>query len=161
MLHCETQISKTKYIEICVVVSPKFQKRSALKFVKKLLGTIPHSGGYDVPRLVVGFIPAIVKNTSKYQTAKLLLLVFMIALISLSLVSCKKETKVEKETLVNVRVLSAEKKQIRPYIETTGTLKADEEVMVSSEVDGIVKKIKVEEGSAVGCRNSSGGNKSD
>jgi membrane fusion protein (multidrug efflux system) len=158
---------------ICFIVRLKFQKRSTLKFVsrsesqisetqcteicwtnypivKKLLGTIPHSGGYDVPRLVVGFIPAIVKNTSKYQTAKLLLLFFMIALISLSLVSCKKETKVEKETLVNVRVLSAEKKQIRPYIETTGTLKADEEVMVSSEVDGIVKKIKVEEGSAVG-----------
>jgi RND family efflux transporter MFP subunit len=66
------------------------------------------------------------------------------------LVSCKKEKKVEKENLVNVRVMLAEKKQIRPYIETTGTLKADEEVMVSSEVDGIVKKIKVEEGSAVG-----------
>ena len=92
----------------------------------------------------------IVKNTSRYQTAKLLLLVLMIALISTPLVSCKKEKKVEKETLVNVRVLPAEKKQIRPYIETTGTLKADEEVMVSSEVDGIVKKIKVEEGSAVG-----------
>ena len=74
----------------------------------------------------------------------------MIALISMPLVSCKKEKKVEKENLVNVRVLSAEKKQIRPYIETTGTLKADEEVTVSSEVDGIVKKIKVEEGSAVG-----------
>ncbi|MCK7507100.1 MAG: biotin/lipoyl-binding protein [Desulfobacterales bacterium] len=44
----------------------------------------------------------------------------------------------------------AEKKQVQPYIETTGTLKADEEVMVSSEVDGIVKKIKVEEGYTVG-----------
>lgn len=92
----------------------------------------------------------IVKNTSRYQTAKLLLLVLMTVLISLPLVSCKKEKKVVKETLVNVRVLSAEKKQIRPYIETTGTLKADEEATVSSEVDGIVKKIKVEEGSAVG-----------
>jgi len=79
----------------------------------------------------------------------LLLLVLMITLVTLPLVSCKKEKKVEKEILVNVRVLSAEKKQVRPYIETTGTLKADEEVIVSSEVDGIVKKIKVEEGSAV------------
>jgi membrane fusion protein (multidrug efflux system) len=91
-----------------------------------------------------------VNNTSRYQASKLLLLFLMIALIITPLVSCKKEKKVEKETLVNVRVLPAEKKQIRPYIETTGTLKADEEVMVSSEVDGIVKKIKVEEGSTVG-----------
>jgi membrane fusion protein (multidrug efflux system) len=131
---------------ICFIVRLKFQKRSTLKFVSR---TIPHSGGCDVSRLAVGFIPAIVKNTSRYQTAKLLLLVLMIALIGTPLVSCKKEKKVEKENLVNVRVLPAEKKQIRPYIETTGTLKADEEVMVSSEVDGIVKKIKVEEGSAV------------
>jgi len=90
-----------------------------------------------------------VKNISGCQMAKLLLLVLMITLITLPLVSCKKAKKVEKENLINVRVLSAEKKQIRPYIETTGTLKADEEVMVSSEVDGIVKKIKVDEGSAV------------
>jgi membrane fusion protein, multidrug efflux system len=62
----------------------------------------------------------------------------------------KDEQKAEPETLINVRVQSAEKKQIRPYIETTGTLKADEEVTVSSEVDGIVKSIKVEEGYPVG-----------
>jgi membrane fusion protein, multidrug efflux system len=74
----------------------------------------------------------------------------MMALISMPLVACKKEKKVEKETLVNVRVSPAVKKQVRPYIETTGTLKADEEVMISSEVDGIVKSVKVEEGSAVG-----------
>lgn len=92
----------------------------------------------------------IMKNTSMHRTAKLLLLILMMALIALPLVSCKKAKKVEKETLVNVRVLAAEKKQVRPYIETTGTLKADEEVTVSSEVDGIVKAIKVEEGSAVG-----------
>ncbi|HBI47378.1 MAG TPA: hypothetical protein DDX93_01445 [Smithella sp.] len=91
-----------------------------------------------------------IKKISRYQTAKLLFLVLMIALITLPLVSCKKEKKVEKEVLINVRVLPAAKKQIRPYIETTGTLKADEEVIVSSEVDGIVKSIKVDEGSAVG-----------
>ncbi len=92
----------------------------------------------------------IIKNTSMLQTLKLLLLIVMIALISTPLISCKKEKKVEKENLINVRVLSAEKKQVRPYIETTGTLKADEEVTVSSEVDGIVKNIKVEEGYPVG-----------
>jgi membrane fusion protein (multidrug efflux system) len=91
----------------------------------------------------------IVKNTSRYRTAKLLLLVLMIILISLPLVSCKKAKKVEKENLVNVRVLPAEKKKVQPYLETTGTLNADEEVTVSSEVDGIVRQLKVEEGSSV------------
>jgi len=90
------------------------------------------------------------KNISGSAVSKLLLFVLMITLISLPLVSCKKEKKVVKETLINVRVQSADKKQIRPYIETTGTLKADEEVTVSSEVDGIVKSIKVEEGYPVG-----------
>ena len=92
----------------------------------------------------------IIKEISGRGTAKLLFLILMMALISTPLISCTKEKKVEKENLVNVSVLSAEKKQIRPYIETTGTLKADEEVTVSSEVDGIVKSIKVEEGYPVG-----------
>ena len=91
----------------------------------------------------------IVKETSIYRTAKLLLLILMITLISFPLVSCKKGKKVEKENLVNVRVLPAEKKKVQPYLETTGTLNADEEVTVSSEVDGIIRQIKVEEGSLV------------
>jgi RND family efflux transporter MFP subunit len=91
----------------------------------------------------------IVKETSIYRTAKLLLLILMITLIAFPLVSCKKGKKVEKENLVNVRVLPAEKKKVQPYLETTGTLNADEEVTVSSEVDGIIRQIKVEEGSIV------------
>ena len=91
----------------------------------------------------------IVKETSIYRTAKLLLLILMITLIAFPLVSCKKAKKMEKENLVNVRVLPAEKKKVQPYLETTGTLNADEEVTVSSEVDGIIRQIKVEEGSLV------------
>ena len=90
------------------------------------------------------------KNISGHRTTRLLLLITMIVLIGMPIISCKKEKKVVKENLINVRVQPAEKKQIRPYIETTGTLKADEEVTVSSEVDGIVKSIKVEEGYAAG-----------
>jgi membrane fusion protein, multidrug efflux system len=90
-----------------------------------------------------------VKNIPRSGTIKLSFLILMIAVIAFPLVSCKKEKKAEKENLVNVRVLPAEKKQIRPYIETTGTLNADEEVTVSSEVDGIVRKIRVDEGSSV------------
>jgi membrane fusion protein, multidrug efflux system len=93
----------------------------------------------------------IIKKISGRGTAKLLLLILIMALISAPLISCKKEKKVAKETLINVRVQPAEKKKIRPYIETTGTLKADEEVIVSSEVDGIIKKITVDEGSRVGA----------
>ena len=89
------------------------------------------------------------KNTSRCRAAKLLLLVLMIVLISLPFVSCKKAKKLEKENLVNVRVLPAEMKKVQPYLETTGTLNADEEVTVSSEVDGIVRQLKVEEGSSV------------
>ncbi|KQC06043.1 MAG: hypothetical protein APR62_08615 [Smithella sp. SDB] len=92
----------------------------------------------------------VVRKTAVSRIGKLLLLFLIMTLIFIPLVSCKKEKKVEKETLINVRVQTAVKKQVRPYIETTGTLKADEEVMVSSEVDGIVKNIKVEEGYAVG-----------
>ena len=90
-----------------------------------------------------------IKRSSKGGLLKLLFLILLILFISVPLVSCKKEKKVEKENLINVRVAAAQEKIVRPYIETTGSLRADEEVMVSSEVDGIVKSIKVEEGSAV------------
>jgi membrane fusion protein (multidrug efflux system) len=99
----------------------------------------------NLKKLVCFFL----KNSKTHKTTKLLLFTLMIALVSVPLISCKKEKMVEKEKLVNVIVQPAVKKQIRPYIETTGTLMADEEVMVSSEVDGIVKSIRVEEGTAV------------
>jgi len=91
----------------------------------------------------------IIKNAFGFGAAKLLFLVLMTILLMMPLVSCKKEKKVIKEDLVNVSVYTAVTKKVRPYIETTGTLKADEEVLVSSEVDGIVKTIEVEEGDAV------------
>lgn len=89
------------------------------------------------------------KNTPTFKTSRLLLVILMMMLIGMPLVSCKKEKKVEKEVLVNVRVVAAQMKKVRPYIEATGTLRADEEVTISSEVDGIIKSVKVEEGSAV------------
>lgn len=61
----------------------------------------------------------------------------------------KKEKKAEPERLINVRVSLAEKRKVQPYLETTGTLKADEDVMVATEVDGIVRKILVDEGTPV------------
>ncbi len=94
--------------------------------------------------------PVAVRPKSRPSRSGTLLSAVLIGLITISLVSCTKEKKAEPERLVNVRVWPAEIKHVQPYLETTGTLKADEEVVVSSEVDGIIKKIVVEEGTAVG-----------
>ena len=65
-------------------------------------------------------------------------------------VGCKKqEQQVQKEVVVNVHVWTAEKRSLQPFVESVGTLKAYEEVIVSSEVDGILKSIRVQEGSPV------------
>lgn len=74
----------------------------------------------------------------------------LIVLAVFSLTACQKEKKAEPEKLVNVRVWPAETRKVQPYLETTGTLRADEEVIVSTEVDGIVKKIHVDQGTSVG-----------
>ena len=89
------------------------------------------------------------KNISEQRRAYLPLFIFIALISMLACIACGKEKKVEVERLVNVKTALAEKKQIQPYLETTGTLKAEEEVTVSSEVDGIVRKITVEEGSRI------------
>lgn len=61
----------------------------------------------------------------------------------------KKETKKTEERSVNVRVQSVEEKALRPFVETIGTLNPYEEVIVSSEVDGILKDVRVDEGTVV------------
>lgn len=65
-------------------------------------------------------------------------------------VGCKKqEQKVQKEKVVNVRVWTAESRSLRPFVESVGTLKPYDEVVVSSELDGILKTLSVDEGSPV------------
>lgn len=89
-------------------------------------------------------------QTAEYGKPKWMFLVLISAIfLSLFLVSCGKEKKVEAENLINVAVVPAETKTIQNYIATTGTLKADEEVTVSSEVNGIVKTIMAREGFSV------------
>lgn len=61
----------------------------------------------------------------------------------------KKEERAVKEKMINVRTVLVEKRSLKPFIESVGTLKPDEEVVVSSEIDGILKEIKVQEGSVV------------
>lgn len=61
----------------------------------------------------------------------------------------KKEEKKRAERTVNVQVITVGTKPLRPYIEAVGTLKPFEEVIVSAEVEGVVEKIDVLEGSKV------------
>jgi len=62
----------------------------------------------------------------------------------------KKDDGGPKERIFNVRAVTVEKRALRPFVEAVGTLKANEEVIVSSEIDGILKRITVTEGSKVG-----------
>ncbi|MDA8125855.1 MAG: efflux RND transporter periplasmic adaptor subunit [Deltaproteobacteria bacterium] len=65
-------------------------------------------------------------------------------------VGCKKqEPKAQKERAVNVRVWPAEERPLRPFVESIGTLNPYDTVNVSSELDGILKTIHVDEGSVV------------
>jgi len=59
----------------------------------------------------------------------------------------KKEVRMEKTTNVSIQV--AVKKQFRPFIEATGTLNPFEEVSIGAEIDGIMKSVKIDEGTAV------------
>lgn len=61
----------------------------------------------------------------------------------------KKETKGDAGRLVNVQVQPVEKRSLRPFIEAIGTLDANQEVTISAEVDGVVRDVKVDEGSVV------------
>jgi membrane fusion protein (multidrug efflux system) len=61
----------------------------------------------------------------------------------------KQEQKAVKERAVNVRVWTAENRQLRPFVESIGTLNPYDMVTVSSELDGILKSIHVDEGSSV------------
>ncbi len=61
----------------------------------------------------------------------------------------KGEKPAEPERRVNVRVRAAQRLRVAPYLESTGTLRADREVTVSSEVEGIIQSIFVDEGDVV------------
>ncbi len=61
----------------------------------------------------------------------------------------KKEAPPREERKINVSVQAADKKSVRPYIESIGTLNPYEEVIISAEVDGILRETRVDEGSHV------------
>jgi multidrug efflux pump subunit AcrA (membrane-fusion protein) len=75
--------------------------------------------------------------------------ILLCAGVSMNIGCQKQEQTVVKERAVNVRVWTAETRSLRPFVESIGTLKPYEEVTVSSEVDGILKSIHVDEGAPV------------
>ena len=61
----------------------------------------------------------------------------------------EKEVKGEPVKIINVQLEPAQKRSLRPYIEAIGTLDPSEEVTISAEIEGIVREVRVSEGSAV------------
>ncbi len=57
--------------------------------------------------------------------------------------------KAVREKAVNVRTQPSEAKSFRPFLSAVGSLLPDEQVTVSSEVDGILREVRVEEGGRV------------
>jgi membrane fusion protein, multidrug efflux system len=79
-----------------------------------------------------------------------LLLRLLLCFICLSvLVGCQKKESKPPERIFNVQVSSAERQQLRPFMEATGTLYPYEEVTVSAEIEGLVKTVKAEEGMVI------------
>ncbi len=61
----------------------------------------------------------------------------------------KKEAQTVVERVVAVAVHPVEKRLLRPFVQSVGTLLPNEEVVLSAELDGILKELRVKEGSLV------------
>ena len=84
------------------------------------------------------------------RPCKTAIILFALVFAILAFTGCfKKEEKAVKEKVVNVRTATVEKRSLKPFIESVGTLKPGKEVMVSSQIDGILKVLNVREGSIV------------
>ncbi|MBA4422267.1 MAG: hypothetical protein C0390_04080 [Syntrophus sp. (in: bacteria)] len=88
-------------------------------------------------------------DRQKVRAGSVILSLLLCVAVSANIGCKKQEQKVTKERSVNVRVWTAETRSLRPFVESIGTLKPYEIVNVSSELDGILKTIHVDEGSPV------------
>lgn len=79
--------------------------------------------------------------------------IFLCSVIISSLVGAvacqKKDTKTLEEKVFNVQTQDVVQKPLKPFIESIGTLNPFEEVTVSAEIEGVIRSVKVEEGSQV------------
>lgn len=85
----------------------------------------------------------------KKYTAISILIIFLPILLINSGCSKKDDGKKSAERVINVLTQPAEKKSLRPFVEAVGTLTPFEEVTISSEVDGRVTGILIDEGMIV------------
>ena len=81
----------------------------------------------------------------RVRAGAVIMAVLLCAAVSASVGCQKQEQKVQKEQAVNVRVLTAENRPLRPFVESIWTLNPYEIVNVSSELDGILNTISVDE----------------
>lgn len=94
--------------------------------------------------------PPLPKGDLLYRTARAGFILLLAAAFCIAVPGCsKKEAKTREEKVINVKTWTAAKNSVRPYLETVGSLKANEEVTVSTEVDGILKALKIYEGTPV------------
>lgn len=88
-------------------------------------------------------------NRRRFRAGAVITAILLCAVFFVNVGCQKKEQKAQKEKVVNVRVWTAESRPLRPFVESVGTLNPYEMVNVSSELDGILKSIHVDEGSSV------------
>lgn len=88
------------------------------------------------------------KNVHRARSGLFICLCITTALLILP-GGCKKKETARPEAVVKVRAQAAQVKSFRPFVQAVGTLKAYEEVFVGSQVEGILKSVHAEEGSAV------------
>ena len=88
-------------------------------------------------------------DRQRIRAGSVVMAILLCAGVSLNIGCKKQEQKVAGENAVNVQVWTAETRSLRPFVESIGTLNPYEIVNVSSELDGILKTIHVDEGSPV------------
>lgn len=77
------------------------------------------------------------------------LIAVLICVTALGLGCQKKAAPTKAEKMSNVKVWTIAQQSVQPYVEAIGSLKPNDEVIISPEVDGILKALRVDEGSAV------------
>ena len=87
-----------------------------------------------------------VRITKGSRLGLFLLFIIFCCIVLLGAGCTKKKEEVKAEKIINIKVITTQKMPVRPYVEAVGTLEPWDEVIISPEVDGIIKEIPVEEG---------------
>ena len=83
------------------------------------------------------------------RSGQVVLLLFLLSLIFICLACKNKKVEATAGKAINVRVQAVEKRSFRPFVESIGTLVPGEEVVVSSEIEGVLRSVRVDEGTVL------------